>query len=77
MAFDGLTGQTLLPTQRADRKAWACSEALPLQRVIGHQRRLLPRLQAQVSSRGSHSSSRSQVHFSSGPALDGAFNKIL
>lgn len=77
MAFDGLTGQMLLPAWTADRKACVCSEPRPLQRVTGHQRRLLPWLQAQVSSSGSHSGPSSREHFSSGPALDGAFDKIL
>lgn len=63
MALDGLTGPTLRPC--------------PLQRVIGPQGSLLPWLQAQVPSSGSPSSPSSWEHFSSGPALGGAFDKIL
>lgn len=77
MALDGLTGPTLLPSvEQTGRPACAASPC-PLQHVIGPQGSLLPWLQAQVPSSGSPSSPSSWEHFSSGPALGGAFDKIL
>lgn len=77
MGFDGLTGKrSSLHGEQTGRPGCA-ARPCPLQCVIGHQRSLLPWLQVQVSTSGSHSGPSSREHFSSGPALDGAFDKIL
>lgn len=49
----------------------------PLRHVISPQRSLLPWLQALVPSSRSPASPSSGKHLSSGPALGGAFGKIL